>query len=59
MDKLLGEQDAPRLRHRHRRCAQVLAEQAAKLPLAETEAAGQGVHVIFVERAKFDHAERA
>jgi hypothetical protein len=59
MDKLLGEQDAPRLRYRNRRCAEVLAEQPAKLPLPETEAAGQGVHVIFVERAEFDQAERA
>ena len=37
----------------------MLAEQAPQLPFTETEAARQGVHVIFVQGAEFDQIERA
>src|SRR5262249_25904603 len=47
------------LRDGDRRGSQMLAEQAPQLTLAETEAAGQRVEVIFVQGAELDQTERA
>ncbi len=59
MDQLLGQQHAAGLGDRDRRGAQVLAEQAPQLALADAEALGQGVDVGLVECAGLDQAQRA
>ena len=41
MNELFGEQHTPRLRDRDRRGAEMLAEQAPQLPLADAEASGE------------------
>ena len=61
VDELLGEQHAPRLRHRDRRGAEMLLEQAAQLPLADAQPRGQRVdaRLVAVERAFRDQREAA
>ena len=49
VDQLLGEQDAPRLGHRHRRGAEMLAKEAAELALADPQPLGQGLHVAAIQ----------
>ncbi len=48
MDHGLGQQDAAGLGHADRGGAQVLAEQAAQMPLAHPQPRGQGVDVALI-----------
>ena len=59
VNELLGEQYAAGLRHRDRRCAQVLVEQTSELPLAEAQARGERVHAGVVQCAELDQRQRA
>ena len=54
MNELFGQQHPPRLRDGDRRRADVLAKQASKLSLADSEPIGQRGDIPRVERASFD-----
>jgi hypothetical protein len=59
MDQLLGQQHPAGLRHRHRRGAEMLAEQAAQLPFADAQPVGEALDIGRVQRAGLDQGERA
>src|SRR6185437_2839756 len=60
VDELFGEEHAPRLRHRHRRGAQMLVEQAPELAPADAEPLGQRLDAgVGVERAVGHERQRA
>ena len=44
MDQLFGEQHAPRLRHRHRRCAKMLHEESPQMTFADSQPLGERFH---------------
>ena len=54
MDQLLGQQDPAGLGHRHRRGAQMLAEQSPKLSLAHPQPTGKTVHIAIIQGALLD-----
>lgn len=59
MDQLLGQQHPAGLRHGHRRGAEMLAEQAAQLPFADAQPAGETLDIGGVQRAGLDQGEGA
>src|SRR5262249_39157989 len=59
VDELLGEMDAARLGDRKRRSAQMLAEEAPQLPLADSEPVSQILDAGLVQGAEFDQRKRA
>ncbi len=61
VDQLLGQQHAPRLRHRDRRGAEMLIEQAPQLPLADAKPRGQTVDagVVAIQRTLGDQRQAA
>ena len=54
VQQLLGEKDAPGLRHSDRGCAEMLSKQSAQLPLSDSQALRELLDVAPVERAELD-----
>ena len=59
IDQLLGEVNPPGLGHRERRRSQVSAEQAAQVPIADTQTRGELLDATAVEGALGDQTQRA
>lgn len=59
IQQLPGEQNAPGLRDRDRRSTQMTLKKPAQLPLSDRETVRQRAHVLVVQRAAFNHLQRA
>src|ERR1700728_1706307 len=57
LQQLLGEKDAPGLRHSDRGCAEMLSKQAAQLALSGSQPLRELFYVALVQRAEFDQRQ--
>jgi hypothetical protein len=54
VQQLLGEKDAPGLRHSDRGCAEMLSKQSAQLPISDSQPLRELFDAALVQRAELD-----